>query len=246
MCDYDIIYYRGVVMKLIGIVGRVYSNKDNQEIIQLNDCIRRVLSSYNDVVSTVILPTNSISYLDINMGDDELGESDKKKLDYILSMCDGFIIPGGTYWYSFDEYVIRHAIETKKPLLAICAGFQGLCSMFAKDRDKFDMTNRFLGSNNHYGKGNEYVHEVMIEKNTLLSRILDKDSIMVNSLHHDYVDFLMDGLKISSFSKDNVVEAVELVEHPFLLGVEWHPEYLDDNNSKKIFDYFVDSIKKTQ
>ena len=79
MCDYDIIYYRGVVMNLIGIVGRVYSNKDNQEIIQLNDCIRRVLSSYNDVVSTVILPTNSISYLDINMGDDELGESDKKK-----------------------------------------------------------------------------------------------------------------------------------------------------------------------
>lgn len=233
-------------MKLIGIVGRVYYNRDSQEIIQLNDYIRRVLSSYDDVVSTVLLPTNNISYLDINMGEDKLSSNDMKKLDYILSMCDGFIVPGGTYWYLFDEYVIKHAIDNKKPLLAICAGFQGLCSMFAKDRDKFDMTKKFLEDNNHYGEANEYVHDSLIIENTLLSRVLNKDSIMVNSLHHDYVDFPMIELNVSSISKDNVVEAVELAEHPFLLGVEWHPEYLDDDNSKKIFDSFVDSIKRPQ
>ena len=44
-------------MKIIGIVGRVYYNKDNQEIIQINDYLRRILSLYDDVIYILILPT---------------------------------------------------------------------------------------------------------------------------------------------------------------------------------------------
>lgn len=66
---------------------------------------------------------------------------------------------------------------------------------------------------------------------------------MVNSVHHDYVDFSMKNLMVSASSSDNIVEAVELPNHPFLIGLQWHSEYLVDDNSIKIFDGFIDSIK---
>ena len=81
-------------MKLIGIVGRCYYNRDNQEIIQLNDALRQVLTNYNDVTSILLLPTNKESYLELGMSNDKIDEFDKEKLDYILDKCDGFIVPG--------------------------------------------------------------------------------------------------------------------------------------------------------
>ena len=113
-------------MKIIGIVGRAYYNKDNQKIIQLNEALRMALAPYEEVIPILLLPTNNKEYVDITMGTDLLTDTDKKKLEYILEQCDGFIIPGGTYWYQFDEYIIEHAIKKDKPLLAICAGFQAL------------------------------------------------------------------------------------------------------------------------
>ena len=231
-------------MKVIGIVGRVYYNRDNQEIIQLNDFIRRVLSIYKEIVSIILLPTNNISYLNINMGSDDIAGEDSERLDYILDKCDGFIIPGGSSWYKFDEYVIGHAMKNNKPLLGICAGFQAICSMFAIDRNNFDMTKNF-DNYNHYGEYNKYRHEINIMDNTLLRGILNKDKIMVNSLHHDYIEFPMRELVVSAISIDNIIEAVELPGHPFFVGIQWHPEYLMDSYSKNIFDYFIKSIKRS-
>lgn len=230
-------------MKIIGVVGRVYYNRDEQEIIQINDAVRRALVKYSDVVSILLLPTNDSNYGSFKMGDDKLEEIDKKKLDYILDKCDAFIVPGGTYWYQFDEYVMKHAIKNNKPLLGICAGFQAICSMFAKDRFKFDMTNK-LNNDIHYGKYNKYIHNVNLVDGTVLMDILKCDKVMVNSLHHDYVDFDINSLIVSAYSDDGVIEAVELPGHVFFMGIQWHPEYLMDDYSKKIFDRFIDSVKE--
>lgn len=231
-------------MRLIGIVGRAYYNKDNQKIIQVNDNIRKALADYEDLALIELLPTNNCYYVDTKMGEDILTDNDKKKLDYILDKCDGFIIPGGTYWYNFDEYIIQHAIKYNKSLLAICAGFQALCSMYAKSRNKFDMTKK-LPTSYHHGKETEYIHNNTIIDNTLLKKIVGKDTIKVNSIHNDYVDFEMNSLIVSSVSEDNIIEAVEFPNKDFILGIEWHPEYLMDEDSVKIFDSFVKSTKKT-
>ena len=227
-------------MKVIGIVGRVYKNIDNQNVIQVNDCIRKNISKYEDVVSMLLLPVSNISYHNIDNGSDIV---DRKRLDYLLDLCDGFIVPGGTNWYNFDEYIVKYAINKKKPLLGICLGFQCICSMFSINRERYDMTKR-LNNDNHYGKENEYKHKIKILDNTILKKILKCNEIMVNSLHHDYVDFPLNELSISALSYDNVIEAVELDNHPFFIALQWHPEYLDDLNSKKIFDCFIETIKK--
>lgn len=229
-------------MKLVGIVGRSYFNKDNQNIIQINDYIRRSISKYNDITSIALLPTNDICYTDINMGSDIIDDIDKKKLDYILDMCDGFIIPGGTYYYKFDEYVIEYARKSNKPLLAICLGFQAICSMYSPNRTKIDMTKK-LSNDDHYGDSKKYIHNININKDSKLYKIIKKDNIPVNSIHHDYIDFIPNNLTVSAYSEDGVVEAVEDKNHKFFIGLEWHPEYLLDEYSIKIFDYFIKSIK---
>ena len=46
-----------------------------------------------------------------------------------------------------------------------------------------------------------------------------------------------------AFSNDNILEAVEYQNKKFIIGIEWHPEYLMDLNSLKIFDAFIEAIE---
>ena len=224
-------------MHIIGIVGRVYKNKDNQDIIQTHDAVRRMINANDDLVCITILPTEDINYFDYLDGKDIVNS----KIDTILDKCDGFIVPGGTYSFNLDEYVINYAIRHDKPLLGICLGFQAMCSLFAKSRNRFDMTNR-LDNDRHHGKPDEYLHKVSIKDNTLLRSIIGSEMIQVNSLHHDIVDFELNDLVINATSDDGIIEGVELPNKKFILGLQWHPEYLRDDNTKKIMDRFISEL----
>lgn len=230
----------GDKVHIIGIVGRSYFNKDNQEIFQIHETIRRVLTKYDDVVPICILPLEDYDYHNCENGKDKVNYS---KLDFILDKCDGFIVPGGTYFHNFDEYIIKYAIKKDKSLLAICLGFQLMCSMFATNRDKFDMTVR-LKDNSHYGNPKKYLHEVNIIENTRLSKIINESRIKVNSVHKDVVIFDMNKLVVNAVSDDVVIEGVEYPNKKFIMGLEWHPECLFDDYSKLIFDSFIKSLKK--
>ena len=118
-----------------------------------------------------------------------------------------------------------------------------MCSMFAKNRDKFDMTIR-LKDKIHYGNSKEYLHKVNIIASTKLSKIINKSRIEVNSVHKDAVMFDMNKLIINAVSDDGVIEGVEYPNKKFIMGLEWHPECLLDHYSKLIFDSFYKSLKK--
>ncbi len=225
-------------MKIIGIVGRVYYNIDNQKIIQSNEYIRKALVKYNNIVPILLLPTDNKIYIDINMGDDKIN---KQKLNYILEKCDAFVLPGGITFYNFDEYIIKHAIKYNKPLLGLCAGFQSICSLFAKKRTKFDMTEK-IKTKKHIGDPSKYIHNIKIKKGTKLYNILKQENISVNSAHNNKVNFEMNKLQKTSYSDDGIIESVEYPNKKFIIGLQWHPEYLMDKNSTKIFDAFIQSI----
>ena len=228
-------------MYLVGIAGRAYYNKDGQKIIQTHEATRKLLMSDDEIVCITLLPVENKDYVDMEIGSDTL---DTKKLDYILDKCDAFIIPGGTYGYRFDEYIIDYAIKNDKPLLAICLGFQIMTSMFAKDRNKFDMTEKG-DSSLHHNNPIEYSHKVSIQENTLLKRILHKDSIPVNSVHNDIVNFSFDTLVVNALSEDGVIEGVEYPGKKFILGLQWHPEYLMDEYNSEIINTFIAAIKES-
>lgn len=226
-------------MKIIGVVARPYYNKDNQKMYQIHEQTRRLLTKYEDVICLPLIPQEDINYLDIEVGKDLIN---MEKLDDLLDMCDGFILPGGTYSYNFDEYIMKHSIERDKPLLSICLGFQALCSLYAKERSKFDMTSK-VGNESHYGKATDYIHNVRILQNTRLYELLNSQIVPVNSVHHDKVDFEMNELVINAISEDGIIEGIEYPNKNFIIGVQWHPEYLNDIYSERLINAYMESIE---
>jgi putative glutamine amidotransferase len=69
-------------------------------------------------------------------------------------------------------------------------------------------------------------HAVRIVPGTRLHKILGCETLPVNSLHHQAIRNVADGLIMAATATDGVVEAVESPAHRFALGVQWHPEFL--------------------
>ena len=70
-------------------------------------------------------------------------------------------------------------------------------------------------------------------------KIIQKETILVNSRHHSYIP--KTNLKVNA-TYNNIIEGVEDPTKKFFLGLEWHPESLNDINSKKIFAYFLNVL----
>jgi putative glutamine amidotransferase len=84
------------------------------------------------------------------------------------------------------------------------------------------------------------VHRIDIEPDSLLARALGGVH-EVNSMHHQGLADLGEGLRVVARAEDGLVEAVELPPLPFAVGVQWHPEELakTDQHSSSLFEEFV-------
>jgi len=70
------------------------------------------------------------------------------------------------------------------------------------------------------------VEEVRVEEGSQLARILRFTSCRVNALHHQALDSIGEGIQITAREDNGLVQAIESTVHEFLIGVQWHPEYL--------------------
>jgi putative glutamine amidotransferase len=83
-------------------------------------------------------------------------------------------------------------------------------------------------------------HAVQVERASRLAGILGDLAPQVNSLHHQGIQAVAPALQPTAYAPDGLVEAVELPQHPFGLAVQWHPEWLpDDEAMQAIFRAFV-------
>ena len=156
----------------------------------------------------------------------EFLDRDKLIIDNILKICDGFVIPGGSTESYLDKYIIEYATKNNIPILGICLGMQEMSSFL----DLEEVSN--------HNKSNRYVHKVNIDKNSLLYKIFKKD-IYVNS-RHNYKIKNLNGYKVVGSCLD-VIEAIEKDDNTFNVGVQWHPEDIDN---EELFDKYVKNISK--
>ncbi|TCC39838.1 gamma-glutamyl-gamma-aminobutyrate hydrolase family protein [Kribbella sindirgiensis] len=160
----------------------------------------------------------------------------------ILGVLDGLIIAGGcdvdpgAYAAAphpetvdtrpdrdhHEAILIRAALDRDLPLLAICRGLQ--------------MLNVTLGGTLHQHLPDVVAHddhrpepavfgsvEAKVEPGTLTARILG-EHVFGSCYHHQALDVVAPGLKVTARADDGTVEAAEVEGHDFALGVQWHPE----------------------
>lgn len=175
---------------------------------------------------------------------------DDAEVRALLARVDGLLLPGGgdvvpaAYGGNDRDPTVRdtddvrdraefllveHALEQVKPLLAICRGLQVFNVALGGSLWE-DVRGHMPGAIVHdyvNRNGRDFLaHDVTVEPDSLLARALESERAAVNSLHHQGIRRLAHGLRAVAAAPDGLVEAVEVPDHPFALGVQWHPENL--------------------
>ena len=126
----------------------------------------------------------------------------------------------------FELALVREAVRRNLPLLAICRGQQVL-NVATGGTLLQDIPSELRGAGEHDAPGPRWqvAHDVQLLPHTRLRSILGRDTVAVNSFHHQAIDELGEGLSVSGrCPEDGVIEAVELTSRRFVIGVQWHPE----------------------
>ena len=199
---------------------------------------------------------------------EELNESNYKER---LSIADGIIVPGGFGDRGIEGMILsaKYAREEKVPYLGICLGMQisviefarhvagiaDACSGEATNATEHKVIDFMPGQSDEVDKGGTLrlgSYPCVIGAGTLMERCYGQKEITERHRHryefnNDYRDVLTKaGLVLSGISPDgNLVETVELEDHPFFLGVQYHPEFKSrPNRPHPVFKGFVEAALK--
>jgi putative glutamine amidotransferase len=126
----------------------------------------------------------------------------------------------------FERDLCAWALDEKVPLLGICGGMQMLCVVLGGTlfQDVAERPHTNLHQQPH--DTTQPFHTVQLREGSLAARCYRRCDIAVNTTHHQLVDNLGPRGLASGHAPDGVVEAIEVLDHPFALGLQWHPEVL--------------------
>jgi putative glutamine amidotransferase len=134
------------------------------------------------------------------------------------------------------------------PFMGICRGFQVINialggSLFTHISDQLP------GALEHAcfpGNPTDFLaHSVEIKSGSRLAQILGTTQAEVNSLHHQGIQALAPEATPLAWASDGLIEAIQVPDNPFGLAVQWHPEWLpDDNYSQALFTAFIETARQ--
>ena len=148
---------------------------------------------------------------------------------------------------SLELKMIQTAASDGKPFLGICRGCQ-VMNVALGGTLYTHIPDQLPKALDHSYPGNMrtvLVHEVKIEEGTHIAEIFVEPILKVNSLHHQGLKDIAPSLRVAGHAPDGLVEAIELPDHPFALAVQWHPEWLTDQEpARNLFLKFVSAAGK--
>ena len=188
--------------------------------------------------------------------------SDEGDLQQLAEEMDGFLYAGGQdispnlyaqrrsrmcgqCCHERDEMetiLFRMVYEQDKPLLGICRGIQCINVVMGGTLYQ-DLPSEHSSDTEHHQipPYDVPVHSVKIIGDSPLYKLLKKETLMVNSYHHQAILTLAPKVSAMAVSEDGLIEAVCVPKKRFIWGIQWHPELscLVDENSRKIFSEFI-------
>lgn len=152
----------------------------------------------------------------------------------------------------FELAALRRALDADMPVLAICRGHQLLNVALGGT-----LLQHIEGDGHRAHKDGDMPsrwHTVQLEPGSRLSAVYGIDEMEVNSRHHQAVlpGMLASDLRVTAYSPEGVIEAVESTRHSWVVGVQWHPERPEleppgfTEGSRAIFQAFVGAARNVR
>ena len=149
---------------------------------------------------------------------------------------------------TYEINLTRLALQWQLPILGICRGLQ--------------VMNVALGGKliqhvdghiiNHHDDPLWLQHDVQLTAYSRLAGIFQRSLLTVNSRHHQVIDsqHVGKGLRVTALSFDNepLIEAIEAMDHPWAIGVQWHPERAHEVPAEQalLFQHFLSATQSTR
>lgn len=226
---------------IIGIVGRIEkvdNNLYNRNVMSTTEDYRRAIC-LSQGIPILIMPTEIIEFCKFkeeNFESEKLDEKVKNDIIRQIKLCDGILLPGGCKIFEYDKFICKFALDNDIPILGICLGMEIMASV---DCNNEKVISKIANGVNHK-KMDTFAHNINIDENSKLFSIVKSNKFQVNSRHICHITKTNKFEKVG-FSDDNIIEAIELKNNRFAIGVQWHPESIYEKSiqAKRIFDEFI-------
>ncbi len=199
-------------------------------------------------------------------GDAVLLSPESVESETLLARIDGIILSGGgdivpdlygglphEKLYGIDInrdqaeiLAVQYAIEYRLPVLGICRGIQIMNVALGGTLIEHipDVVGEAVA--HRLPDDKESLHSVALLPNALTARIFGIEKMDILSFHHQAIRKTASSLRETAHSSDGIIEGIELPEHPFFIGVQWHPELSDDPLQQKLFDAFITASTRSR
>ena len=148
-----------------------------------------------------------------------------------------------------QELLLVHlAVDRQIPVLGICRGIQVLTAALGGKlyQDIKTQHDRPCIEHSQTIARGLPSHEVRLEKDSMLYGLFGKETLAVNSFHHQAVKEVPEGFRVTAMAPDGIIEGMESTAFRPILGVQWHPECFileNDRNMMPIFGWFIDQAR---
>lgn len=188
--------------------------------------------------------------------------ADKNVIINTLEHIDGLLLTGGAdinpLWGDEEPLPMLHAVNAERdlpellitrlaynrqiPILGICRGMQTLAfALGGRVIQGVDNMPDMLKHSQDAAR-NEPTHSVRIAEDSILHKLYGTDRMFVNSFHHQAVKETGAHFLVTATAPDSIIEAMESCEYKAMMGVQWHPEWLE-KDGLKLFDWLVEQAK---
>lgn len=199
-----------------------------------------------------------------------LSEQGRGGVDELLALCDGFLFTGSPsnirpWRYGdaaagdgpFDDerdalalMLIPAILRARVPALFICRGLQEL-NVAQGGTLRTQIPAGAPAVEHHAPEDASYedryapLHQVSLIESSPLADVFGARAFAVNSLHYQALAKIGGGLTVQGYAEDGIPEIVSADDHPFAIGVQWHPEYRPELSAQNraLFEHFGQAIR---
>jgi putative glutamine amidotransferase len=175
---------------------------------------------------------------------------DDDTLRGIFDHLDGVFLPGGAdidpVSYGQDPHPLCDKTDRDRDRVELALAAGGTLYQDLAEQKHGSIKHDYFPFGGQNFRRDYLAHEVEVAPGSRLAKVFGSGALRVNSMHHQGIRDVGEGLTVSATASDGLVEGLEAGGEGYVVGVQWHPEALTDNEeaSRRLFEDFIQASRR--